>query len=76
MARDPILERFEKRRKQRRLDELAKKTRDQDDLAAEEKLLKKTKKVEPIRAERAPGRNDPCPCGSGKKFKHCCGAKA
>ena len=23
----------------------------------------------------APGRNQPCPCGSGKKFKHCCGAK-
>ena len=21
---------------------------------------------------RAPGRNDPCPCGSGKKFKKCC----
>ena len=21
------------------------------------------------------GRNDPCPCGSGKKYKHCCGAK-
>lgn len=21
---------------------------------------------------QAPGRNDPCPCGSGKKFKHCC----
>jgi len=21
-----------------------------------------------------PGRNDPCPCGSGKKFKHCCAA--
>jgi hypothetical protein len=20
----------------------------------------------------APGRNDPCPCGSGKKYKHCC----
>ncbi|RLS50942.1 MAG: hypothetical protein DWH87_01250, partial [Planctomycetota bacterium] len=19
------------------------------------------------------GRNDPCPCGSGKKFKNCCG---
>jgi uncharacterized protein YecA (UPF0149 family) len=19
------------------------------------------------------GRNEPCPCGSGKKFKHCCG---
>lgn len=22
----------------------------------------------------SPGRNDPCPCGSGKKFKKCCGA--
>jgi uncharacterized protein len=21
-----------------------------------------------------PGRNDPCPCGSGKKYKKCCGA--
>jgi hypothetical protein len=24
--------------------------------------------------EKTPGRNDPCPCGSGKKFKKCCGA--
>jgi len=23
-----------------------------------------------------PGRNDPCPCGSGKKYKHCCLGKA
>ena len=22
------------------------------------------------------GRNDPCPCGSGKKYKHCCAGKA
>lgn len=22
-----------------------------------------------------PGRNDPCPCGSGRKYKHCCLAK-
>jgi hypothetical protein len=22
-----------------------------------------------------PGRNDTCPCGSGKKFKHCCASK-
>ncbi len=21
------------------------------------------------------GRNDPCPCGSGRKYKHCCGRK-
>lgn len=24
----------------------------------------------------SPGRNDPCPCGSGRKYKHCCLAKA
>jgi preprotein translocase subunit SecA len=31
-------------------------------------------KPEPVR-NRAPrvGRNDPCPCGSGKKYKQCCG---
>ena len=29
---------------------------------------------EPIRREAGPGRNDPCPCGSGKKHKKCCGA--
>jgi len=27
-------------------------------------------------ARQAPGRNDPCPCGSGLKFKHCCGRGA
>jgi SWIM/SEC-C metal-binding protein len=32
----------------------------------------------PIPATSAPktGRNDPCPCGSGKKFKKCCGSGA
>ena len=31
---------------------------------------------EPIRREATPDRNDPCPCGSGKKYKKCCGAAA
>ncbi len=26
--------------------------------------------------QKAPGRNDPCACGSGKKYKHCCGRAA
>jgi len=26
-----------------------------------------------VRSTRKVGRNEPCPCGSGKKFKHCCG---
>ena len=33
-------------------------------------------KQEPIRVEKAPGRNDPCPCGSGKKYKQCHGKDA
>ncbi|MDY3929961.1 MAG: preprotein translocase subunit SecA [Clostridia bacterium] len=28
---------------------------------------------QPKKVAKAPGRNDPCPCGSGKKYKHCCG---
>ncbi|WP_431511256.1 UPF0149 family protein [Variovorax sp. DAIF25] len=31
-------------------------------------------KVETLRKEATPGRNDPCPCGSGKKYKKCHGA--
>lgn len=31
---------------------------------------------EPVIAGETTGRNDPCPCGSGKKFKNCCGKKA
>ncbi len=27
----------------------------------------------PVRMEKKVGRNDPCPCGSGKKYKKCCG---
>lgn len=30
-------------------------------------------KHEPIHVDKMPGRNDPCPCGSGKKFKNCHG---
>jgi preprotein translocase subunit SecA len=33
----------------------------------------RTQRREPMRAEHTVGRNDPCPCGSGKKFKNCHG---
>jgi preprotein translocase subunit SecA len=29
--------------------------------------------VEPIHTDKKVKRNDPCPCGSGKKYKQCCG---
>ena len=73
MARDPIENRFTKRQDQRLLDERGKRTRRKEDVEAEEELIKKTDKVEPIQADNGPGRNDPCPCGSGRKYKRCCG---
>ncbi len=33
-------------------------------------------KGEPVVLGAQPGRNDPCPCGSGKKYKKCCGQAA
>jgi len=33
----------------------------------------KNQKTEPVRVDKKVGRNDPCPCGSGKKYKNCHG---
>ncbi len=35
---------------------------------------RQTAKMTPVRVGEKIGRNDPCPCGSGKKYKKCCGA--
>ena len=37
------------------------------------KLYKEQKESTTIRKGKKVGRNDPCPCGSGKKYKKCCG---
>lgn len=37
------------------------------------RVLLKPRKPRPLAAQEKVGRNDPCPCKSGKKFKHCCG---
>jgi len=39
----------------------------------QKKLYKEQKESTTIRKEKKVGRNDPCPCGSGKKYKKCCG---
>lgn len=75
MSEDPVSERFQKRQKLKKLDDLSRRAQSTDDLKAEEELLKNTEKVEPIKADYKPDRNAPCPCGSGKKFKKCCGKK-
>ena len=46
---------------------------DPNQQAAAQQDTREAVKREPIRAERTVGRNDSCPCGSGKKFKNCHG---
>ena len=44
-----------------------------DQAAAAARDTREQQKTQPVVAEKLPGRNDPCPCGSGKKFKNCHG---
>ncbi len=49
---------------------------DPNQQAAAQQDTREQQKREPIRAEKTVGRNDPCPCGSGKKYKNCHGKNA
>ena len=40
------------------------------------RLYREQKQSGTIRKDKKIGRNDPCPCGSGKKYKKCCGRNA
>lgn len=48
-----------------------------EDILGEEKMVQIAKEYRQSKTVRRAtpkiGRNDPCPCGSGKKYKHCCG---
>ncbi|MEA4922129.1 MAG: SEC-C metal-binding domain-containing protein [Eubacteriaceae bacterium] len=46
------------------------------DVEKKEKITKDYKRSKTVVKEKKVGRNDPCPCGSGKKYKHCCGRNA
>ena len=46
---------------------------DPNQQAAAQQDTREAVKREPVRAEKTVGRNDPCPCGSGKKYKNCHG---
>ena len=46
---------------------------DPNQQAAANRDTREQQKHEPVRAQKMPGRNDSCPCGSGKKFKNCHG---
>jgi len=46
------------------------------DVLSEERrieIVREFKNSKTVHVEKKPGRNEPCPCGSGKKYKKCCG---
>ena len=61
------------RRPQQRYSETKVDLNDPNQQAAAQRDTRENAKREPVRVEKTVGRNDPCPCGSGKKFKNCHG---
>ena len=47
-----------------------------DIMQAGQQDTRERQKQQPVHAEKTVGRNEPCPCGSGKKYKQCCGKNA
>ncbi|MGQ8335381.1 preprotein translocase subunit SecA [Sunxiuqinia sp. A32] len=46
---------------------------DMPEVSGGQRERKEPQKLQPVRVEKKVGRNDPCPCGSGKKYKSCHG---
>ena len=72
----PVSPADEEERRKREQEEMAREFRHHEEtanLSYSSSGKVETEKKKPIKAEAKPGRNDPCPCGSGKKYKKCCG---
>ena len=63
----------QKNRPQQKYSETKVDLNDKNQQAAAQRDTRENVKREPLRVEKTVGRNDPCPCGSGKKFKNCHG---
>jgi tetratricopeptide (TPR) repeat protein len=64
-TRDPEKMLYQRSKKYKKLKRLVDFDEEEPDSAPSETVRRAQPKI---------GRNDPCPCGSGKKYKHCCGA--
>ncbi|MDD7303190.1 MAG: preprotein translocase subunit SecA [Prevotellaceae bacterium] len=64
----------ERRRKEPEYTESREDLTDPEQRSAQQQDTRQAVPQQPVQARQLPGRNDPCPCGSGKKFKNCHGA--
>jgi preprotein translocase subunit SecA len=72
-AQIPLRNEQDVRQSEQRRTDMSKLQTRRDDLAAAGGSADEQRSVTPIKVEKRPGRNDPCPCGSGKKYKNCHG---
>lgn len=75
MAKDKIGDRFDNRQEKLERSDRAKRSRSAEDIESEQDAIDNADRAEPIKGGATPGRNDPCPCDSGKKYKKCCALK-
>jgi preprotein translocase subunit SecA len=71
-ARIPLRNENEVRRSEQKRTDMSKMQTRRDDLVASGSA-EDSGPATPVKVEKRPGRNDPCPCGSGKKYKNCHG---
>jgi preprotein translocase subunit SecA len=71
-AQIPLRNESDVRRSEQKRTDMSKMQTRRDDLVASGSA-EDSRSVTPVKVEKRPGRNDPCPCGSGKKFKNCHG---
>jgi preprotein translocase subunit SecA len=71
-AQIPLRNENDVRRTEQRRTDMSKMQTRRDDLTTSSGS-DESHSVAPIKVEKRPGRNDPCPCGSGKKYKNCHG---
>jgi preprotein translocase subunit SecA len=71
-AQIPLRNESEVRRSEQRRTDMSRMQTRRDDLVASSGS-DESRSTTPIKVEKRPGRNDPCPCGSGKKYKNCHG---
>jgi preprotein translocase subunit SecA len=71
-AQIPLRNENDVRRSEQRRTDMSKMQTRRDDLAASGGSDEQ-QSVTPVKVEKRPGRNDTCPCGSGKKYKNCHG---
>ena len=80
MAQDAIGDRYEKRKRKQKLQDLSRRGMSTEEIESEQASLAKAAEERArdpekyrLKSSGQVGRNDPCPCGSGKKYKKCCG---